>query len=393
MDGKRSSSETDLEEPPQKRRKLAPCAEAEKYLHSFAKDHGNNVISRGLQTSCVALDNFDRATVPNKDRPRLPKGLYRKCYGCGVVCKSLHSNYLLSCYKCGVLFEKYRHFSVRQDGKVALVIGARAKLGHQVVLKLLRAGAVVIGTSRRPEEALKLYDGYYDREKWTSRLHIYPTSLDLDRSNLSERVDELCKWIEKGYGHLDILINSAAQTIRSREKNPNQSPEKNRYGDAKFSSTEVQNSWQLTIDQITQQESEEVYRINAVAPLIIAQRCIPLMQLSPHTPYIINVHAKEGLFSVEKSPNHIHTNMAKAGLAMLTKCLSALRLRTKDGKKFSINGCDPGWISVDEYYENDRPFIVAPLDEVDGAARILYPLFTGLKGNGRTRRHFGRLCY
>ena len=68
-------------------------------------------------------------------------------------------------------------------------------------------------------------------------------------------------------------------------------------------------------------------------------------------------------------------------------------LVTYRGKRFSIHGCDPGWISVDEYYENDRPFIIPPLDEIDGAARVLYPLFKKLTSYRKTRRHFEHMTY
>jgi hypothetical protein len=77
------------------------------------------------------------------------------------------------------------------------------------------------------------------------------------------------------------------------------------------------------------------------------------------------------------------------GMHMLTKCLTESGFKTDKGEAFSIHGCDPGWISVDEYYENSRPWIVPPLDEVDGAARILFPIFNGIRhSDPKTRRHF-----
>ena len=149
----------------------------------------------------------------------------------------------------------------------------------------------------------------------------------------------------------------------------------------------------MKLIDLIQEEMEEVYRINAVAPCLIVQGLLPVMRKSLVTPYIVNVHAREGLISVNKSDKHIHTNMAKAGLAMLTKCLISSKFDTEPGARFSIHGCDPGWISVDEYYENDRPWIVPPLDEIDGAARILYPIFTRQKSSSRTRRHFNQYIY
>ena len=115
------------------------------------------------------------------------------------------------------------------------------------------------------------------------------------------------------------------------------------------------------------------------------------MQLSKTPPYIINVHAREGLINVKKSKFHIHLNMAKIGLSMLTKCLVSSKLKTFNGELFRIHGVDPGWISVDEYYEENRPWIVPPLDEIDGAARILFPLFSNFQSCSKTRRHFFQL--
>ena len=50
------------------------------------------------------------------------------------------------------------------------------------------------------------------------------------------------------------------------------------------------------------------------------------------------------------------------------------------GKLFHIHGCCPGSKSVDEYYEDDRPRIVPPIDEV---VRILFPLFECLSSESK----------
>ena len=81
-------------------------------------------------------------------------------------------------------------------------------------------------------------------------------------------------------------------------------------------------------------------------------------------------------------------------MAMLTKSLIESKIKTDDNKSFSIHGCDPGWISVDEYYASSKPWIVPPLDEVDGASRILFPIFKGIMfSEPKTRRHFTKLNY
>jgi hypothetical protein len=58
--------------------------------------------------------------------------------------------------------------------------------------------------------------------------------------------------------------------------------------------------------------------------------------------FITNIPLYAGLFQCHKSDRHIHTNMAKAGVAMLTKCLKSAKLRTEAGQPVLVHGCDPG---------------------------------------------------
>ena len=280
---------------------------------------------------------------------------------------------------------------------ISLVIGCRTKLGHQVTLKLLRAGSTVIGTTRYPNETKELFSQYDDYETFKNRLILYEKGLDLDTPNMEKEFTALRDFIQQKYGVLHNMIFCAAQTIRVREKErekvKNEIEETNRYGDAKFVNEKNVNSWAMTIEDMNQQEIQECATINSIAPCMMTKVMIPLMRKSTITPYIIFVHAREGLFNVRKSKFHMHTNMAKAGLAMLTLCLTQSHLTTENGKAFSIHGCDPGWISVDEYYEDSKPWEIPPLDERDGAARILYPLFAQLNSNSKTRRHFNILTY
>ena len=357
----------------------------------------NNIVTRQLQNTCNNLNEFDKLTPLNTKTIKLPKNKYCKCYGCGKLSKNTHPVYVFSCFKCGSIFQKYRHYSKNLDNKIAFVSGTRTKLGHQITLKLLRAGCKVIGTTRYPEKALTIYKSYSDYDTFKNNLYIYPESLDFDLPNMKENFKKIFNYINENFGELNILINCAAQTIRSREKfsnttmQDNLSTETNRYNDPKYANTTFINSWQMVLDDLMQTEMEEVYRINAIAPCLLIQTLTPLMQLSKSPPYIINVHAREGLINVKKSKFHIHLNMAKIGLSMLTRCLISSKLKTINGELFRIHGVDPGWISVDEYYEENRPWIVPPLDEIDGASRILFPLFSNFQSCSKTRRHFFQL--
>ncbi|KAL7713137.1 Short-chain dehydrogenase [Entamoeba marina] len=348
-------------------------------FYNLAKESNmNNVVTRQLTSNCIELDAFDKSIALSTQRYKYNKDEYSFCYGCGRRMATHHPVYVFSCMKCGTCFQKNRNLTADLSQSVSLVIGCRTKLGHQVTLKLLRAGSKVIGTTRYPNKTINLFSQYPDYEKWKTNLIIYEDGLDLDTSNLETEFEKLKLYILNTFGRLDNLIFCAAQTIRVREKERskvlNEMKEFNRYGDAKFVKETNVNSWQMTIHDLNQTEMEEVMRINAIAPALMVKTLLEPLQQSKIDPYVIFVHAREGLFDVKKGCYHPHTNMAKAALAMLTLTLIKTSLRTTSGKKIRIHGCDPGWISVDEYYEESRPWIVPPLDEVDGAARILYPL-------------------
>jgi NAD(P)-dependent dehydrogenase (short-subunit alcohol dehydrogenase family) len=82
----------------------------------------------------------------------------------------------------------------------------------------------------------------------------------------------------------------------------------------------------------------------------------------------------------KKTDRHPHTNMAKASLNMMTRTAAADL--AADG--IFMNSVDTGWVTdEDPLVHVERKQRVhdfhPPLDAVDGAARVLDPLFTGLK--------------
>jgi len=381
--------------PPSVHSPIPPPVTAKKVSNDYLYNVGsllrnNTIITRHSQKTFQELDNFEKNTPLNIISIKLNKDQYAYCYGCNKQIIKLHPVYIYSCVSCGNKFQKNRNLSRDLNGHVAVVTGGRTKLGHQIVLKLLRAGSDVIPTTRNNEEIFNMFKSYEDSKNWIHKLHLYK-SLDFDVPNLESEFDEFSKWIEKKFGFVSIVINSAAQTIRCREKKVkiDSSVELNRYGDSLHVKPSDVNSWQMTLLNTPQYEMEEVMRINAIAPFLLIKSVYRLINESKIQTYIVNVHAREGLFGLSKSQYHIHTNMGKSALHMVTLCLAQNRWKTKNNFKVCINGCDPGWISVDEYYEHDKPFIVPPLDEIDGASRILYPIFKNqIYSSGFTQRHF-----
>lgn len=308
------------------------------------------------------------------------------CYSCGRATPHGHRHYLFCCPQCGKTFWKLRHASRDLTHHVALVTGGRTKLGHQVVLKLLRAHATVVATTRRPDAAVQLFRQYPDSAQWLHRLRF--EALDLTSPDLAAELQRLYVALDQRHGRLDVVVNCAAQTIRCRDvPTPTRADVPlNRYGDWAYVPAGCANSWQATVADTTQGEMEEVFRVNAVAPFLVLQRMSPLLANSA-APFLINVHAREGLFNVRKHYRHVHTNMAKAACAMLTRSLAYFRFPGHQ-KRLRVHGCDPGWISADEYHLHGSVWEVPPLDERDGAARVLYPLMANIHTNTNTRRHF-----
>jgi NAD(P)-dependent dehydrogenase (short-subunit alcohol dehydrogenase family) len=146
------------------------------------------------------------------------------------------------------------------------------------------------------------------------------------------------------------------------------------------------NSWNLELDEISFQEFTEVQIINAWTPYYLCAKLKPMMMKSPFPDkYIVNVTAVEGIFNHFKRSTHVHTNMAKAALNMLTRTCG--KYLEKD--KIYMTCVDTGWVShmneMNKIIEGENKdyseFEMAnvPLDELDGAMRVLHPIIEGIK--------------
>ncbi|MFL6111426.1 MAG: SDR family NAD(P)-dependent oxidoreductase [Catenulispora sp.] len=143
------------------------------------------------------------------------------------------------------------------------------------------------------------------------------------------------------------------------------------------------NSWVQGVEDVDPIELLEVQLCNSTAPFILISRLRGAMKAAPgRRKHIVNVSAMEGVFSRGyKGPGHPHTNMAKAALNMLTRT-SAQEMFQTDG--ILMNSVDTGWIT-DERPHPDRIRLAdagfhAPLDLVDGAARVYDPIVRGEQG-------------
>ena len=146
--------------------------------------------------------------APKAERPREVLKP-RTCYVCKAEYKTLHAFYDALCPACAELNYEKRFQTADLRGRVALVTGARVKIGYQAALKLLRAGATVVATTRFPHDAARRYAAEPDFAEWGGRLRVH--GLDLRHS---PSVEIFCSQVSHELGRLDLLVNNACQTVR-----------------------------------------------------------------------------------------------------------------------------------------------------------------------------------
>ena len=375
-------------------------------------------------------------TDPGEDQRARRLKRPRACYVCKEPFTELHFFYDSMCQTCAELNYEKRTPSGSLAGRTALITGARIKIGFQAALMLLRAGASVIATTRFPQDAALRYAQEPDFDSFKERLVLY--GLELRHCPSVEAfADHL---VEKGE-RLDFLINNAAQTIQrptqyyasllTRESRPLAAlPAAEQallrrhdalvHGDS-YTARAITwraeaghaldralfpaglhdedgnqldlrpvNSWRLKTEDVKTPELLEVHLVNAISPFILVSRLHSLMlSTGNRDKHVVNVSAMEGCFARNtKTEKHPHTNMAKASLNMLT--------RTSAGdfakKGIFMNSVDTGWVTDEDPHahamrkRHDDDFH-PPLDAIDGAARVVDPIFTGYA----TGKHpFGR---
>jgi NAD(P)-dependent dehydrogenase (short-subunit alcohol dehydrogenase family) len=359
----------------------------------------------------------------------------RACYTCKNRYTEVDAFYHQLCPPCAARNRARRDARVDLSGRRALLTGGRAKIGMYIALRLLRDGAHTTITTRFPNDAIRRFKAMPDSEDWLHRLRI--VGIDLrDPAQVIALADSVA-----AQGTLDILINNAAQTVRrspqsyaplaAMESAPlpdGPLPELITFGhtnDAHPAALEGtmpsvptphaltalaltagsaspariatgtaidaggllpdlhdENSWTQRVNEVDALELLEVQLCNTTAPFILVSRLRAAMAAAPaRRKYVVNVSAMEGQFSrAYKGPGHPHTNMAKAALNMLTRT-SAEEMLT-DG--ILMTAVDTGWITDERPHPTkmrlaDEGFH-APLDLVDGAARVYDPIVQGEQG-------------
>ena len=132
-----------------------------------------------------------------------------KCYICKRPYTEVHHFYDHLCPECAALNYCKRTELADLSGRVALLSGGRVKIGYQAGLKLLRAGAHLIVTTRFPRDSAKRYAAEPDFADWGHRLEVF--GLDLRHT---PSVEAFCRQLLATRSRLDFIINNACQTVR-----------------------------------------------------------------------------------------------------------------------------------------------------------------------------------
>ncbi|MEA2231635.1 MAG: hypothetical protein QOD83_1451 [Solirubrobacteraceae bacterium] len=363
----------------------------------------------------------------------------RGCYVCKRRYHELDAFYHQLCPVCAARNRARRDARTDLRGRRALLTGGRAKIGMYIALRLLRDGAQLTITTRFPRDAARRFAAMHDSCDWLERLRIVaidlrnPAQVVALADSVSERgpldilINNAAQTVRRsaaGYapliaaeraplpaGPLPELVavptpSASTPALIDATTTPSHwtptpdaltalaltagSASAQRIAaqtaiDAGGLAPDLQadNSWSQLVQEIDPVELLEVQLCNITAPFILVGRLRSSLAASTaRRTYIVNVSAMEGQFSRGyKGPGHPHTNMAKAALNMLTRT-SARELLSRDG--ILMTSVDTGWITDERPHPTKMRLagegFHAPLDLVDGAARVYDPIVRGEAG-------------
>ncbi|MFF7651237.1 SDR family NAD(P)-dependent oxidoreductase [Streptomyces sp. NPDC007983] len=363
----------------------------------------------------------------------------RSCYVCKTRYVEVDAFYHQLCRDCAAENRARRDARTDLTGRRALLTGGRAKIGMYIALRLLRDGAHTTVTTRFPNDAIRRFTAMPDSAEWLHRLKI--VGIDLrDPAQVIALADEMSaagpldilinnaaqtvRRTPQAYAELiagesaplpagelpeSVVLGAFGSGSQTALPGPrterdgaltaqdltalaltsgSASPARIEAGTAidaggLVPDLDATNTWIQRVHEVDPVEMLEVQLCNETAPFILVSRLRPAMAAaSARRKYVVNVSAMEGKFGRGyKGAGHPHTNMAKASLNMLTRT-SAREMFETDA--ILMTSVDTGWIT-DERPHPDKMRLAAdgfhaPLDLVDGAARVYDPIVRGEQG-------------
>ncbi|MET9550617.1 MULTISPECIES: SDR family NAD(P)-dependent oxidoreductase [unclassified Streptomyces] len=364
----------------------------------------------------------------------------RSCYTCKTRYVEVDAFYHQLCQPCAAENRARRDARTDLTGKRALLTGGRAKIGMYIALRLLRDGAHTTVTTRFPSDAIRRFKAMPDSDEWIHRLKIVGIDLRdpaqvvaLAESVAAEGpldvlINNAAQTVRRSPQAYSELVAAESAPLPAGELPASEvigtfgsgavaalpvagggaltaddvtglalvtgsaSLERIAAGTAIDAGGLVPdlhdtNSWIQTVEEVGPIELLEVQLCNSTAPFILISHLRSAMAAAAAAnedgrAYVVNVSAMEGVFGRGyKGAGHPHTNMAKAALNMLTRT-SAQEMFEKD--RILMTAVDTGWIT-DERPHPDKMRLAeegfhAPLDLIDGAARVYDPIVRGQAG-------------
>jgi NAD(P)-dependent dehydrogenase (short-subunit alcohol dehydrogenase family) len=367
----------------------------------------------------------------------------RPCYICKQHYTQVDAFYHQLCPECAAMSHAKRDARTDLTGRRALLTGGRAKIGMYIALRLLRDGAHTTITTRFPKDAARRFAAMEDSAEWLDRLTIVGIDLR-DPSQVISLTDALdaegpldiiinnaAQTVRRSGNAYAPLVDAESEPLPASLLPGNGGPELLTFGHAhdkhplsiassvsahpalagdavtalalSTGSASLErieagtaidagglvpdlaaiNSWTQVVDQVDPLEMLEVQLCNVTAPFLLVSRLREAMRRSTaRRKYVVNVSAMEGQFGRKyKGPGHPHTNMAKASLNMMTRTSAGEMFETD---RILLTAVDTGWITDERpHYTKVRladEGFHAPLDLVDGAARVYDPIVMGEAG-------------
>ena len=185
------------------------------------------------------------------------------------------------------------------------ITGSNRGIGLELVRQHLESGAQVFAGCRHPELAMEL-NGLQESAKGS--LTVFP--LDVTNPNAIASARDMIAGFADG---LDILYNNAGI-------GPKDSP----------------------LGSVREEDLVTVFRINAAAPLMVAQAFLPLLRKGKR-PVIANITSQMGSIDDNRSGGEYAYRASKAALNMINKSLSV----DLAGTGIIPVVIHPGWVKTD----------------------------------------------
>ena len=212
------------------------------------------------------------------------------------------------------------------SGKVALVTGAGKRIGRSLALRLASEGADVI---------VNYHGSKLEADAVVAQIAATGRRAISVRADVTKRADVTAMFsnVEREFGRLDILVNNVGT-----------------FFPAKF-------------EELTEEQWDRILNTNLKSQFLCCQAAAPLLRRSGQG-RIVNFASLGGLLAW---PSYTHYCVSKAGVIMLTRCLSRAL-----APEITVNAISPGTIS----FPGDAPEIaedfirIAPLKRTGTAKDI-----------------------